>query len=607
MKKRIVCILVSLCMVLTMFPLTAFAENNVPIENAAARIGDVNYLYLNHALEAVENGDTITVLKNLDKPVVIGENESVDFTLDLNGHSILVNNSVDAVAVYDGNVVIKNGTIGNIYKSASGNDEYNTALYVVSNVILYNVAMYTTGVYSSACYIEDGATLIMDDSRSSVSGVGADCVIVSYEGTAVITDSELYGNESSATTEFYKGQYGVVAYGEVSLENVDITRIEDGIYIESSHLVSIDSCNVSKTDVAISAFDSTDVVIDGGEYHAYTDAFYGENSNVIVGESTWSVDKDSIDAFRGEECVTLKSNISPSSNNWGDDYWVKFYSSLAKPSVAKTASYGAKAVRVRWNDVPGAAKYEIYRSTKASSGYTRIKTVADIAGKETYTFTNTGRTNKKTYYYKVKAIGYNTKVTSTSGYKKVKVNIAAPKLNITSDSHWIEYKFNSVPGANGYQLYYKIGKNGKWRLEDTVGNTGDNWYGYGYAFGKTYYFKIRAYDKVDGKKYYSSYSNVVKYYHKPPAVENLKVVNSSGKAKLTWSNELFISGYQIYRSTSKNGTYTKISTLKGASKKTYTDKKVKKGKTYYYKVRAYAKLNGKTIPGKFSTKVGITF
>lgn len=117
---------------------------------------------------------------------------------------------------------------------------------------------------------------------------------------------------------------------------------------------------------------------------------------------------------------------------------------------------------------------------------------------------------------------------------------------------------------------------------------------------------MRAYDKVDGKTYHSSYSNVVKYYHKPPSVKNLKVVNSSGKAKLTWNKAMSISGYQIYRSTSKDGIFTKIKTLKGASNKTYTDKTEKKGKTYYYKIRSYAIVKGKTIPGVFSSKVKIT-
>lgn len=51
--------------------------------------------------------------------------------------------------------------------------------------------------------------------------------------------------------------------------------------------------------------------------------------------------------------------------------------------------------------------------------------------------------------------------------------------------------------------------------------------------------------------------------------------------------------YKIYRATSKNGKYT---LKKTTTAKTYTDKSVKKGKKYYYKVRMYVKdSNGKVI------------
>ncbi len=60
----------------------------------------------------------------------------------------------------------------------------------------------------------------------------------------------------------------------------------------------------------------------------------------------------------------------------------------------------------------------------------------------------------------------------------------------------------------------------------------------------------------------------------------------------------------LYRSTKKNSGYKKIATLK-KSKKSYTDKTVKKKKTYYYRIKAYKKLDGKTFYGVKSVKVKI--
>lgn len=49
--------------------------------------------------------------------------------------------------------------------------------------------------------------------------------------------------------------------------------------------------------------------------------------------------------------------------------------------------------------------------------------------------------------------------------------------------------------------------------------------------------------------------------------------------------------YEIWRSTSKSGTYTKIYTTKYVN---YTDSGAKSGVTYYYKVRAICSVSAAT-------------
>lgn len=57
-------------------------------------------------------------------------------------------------------------------------------------------------------------------------------------------------------------------------------------------------------------------------------------------------------------------------------------------------------------------------------------------------------------------------------------------------------------------------------------------------------------------------------------------------------------GYVIYRATSKNGKYQKIKTIQKGRITGYTDKKVKTGKKYYYKVKSFQKKNNKLKLGK---------
>lgn len=61
-----------------------------------------------------------------------------------------------------------------------------------------------------------------------------------------------------------------------------------------------------------------------------------------------------------------------------------------------------------------------------------------------------------------------------------------------------------------------------------------------------------------------------------------------------------VTGYKVYRTTKKASKYKLIKTIKKAGTLKYTDKKLKKGKQYYYKVRTYIKIEGKTYLGKWS-------
>lgn len=72
---------------------------------------------------------------------------------------------------------------------------------------------------------------------------------------------------------------------------------------------------------------------------------------------------------------------------------------------------------------------------------------------------------------------------------------------------------------------------------------------------------------------------------------------SKGNVKLTWSipADTPVDGYVIYRSTSRHSGFKRIKTISKASTKSYTDKAVKKGKRYYYYVKAYKVVDGKRI------------
>ena len=86
----------------------------------------------------------------------------------------------------------------------------------------------------------------------------------------------------------------------------------------------------------------------------------------------------------------------------------------------------------------------------------------------------------------------------------------------------------------------------------------------------------------------------------PGAVKKTKAVSKKTKTcVVSWKKTKRADGYEVYMATSKKGKYKKIGQTK---KLTLTKKKLKKGKTCYFKVRAYKTYKGKKTYGAY-TKV----
>lgn len=86
----------------------------------------------------------------------------------------------------------------------------------------------------------------------------------------------------------------------------------------------------------------------------------------------------------------------------------------------------------------------------------------------------------------------------------------------------------------------------------------------------------------------------------PAKITKLKVKAGKRSAKLTWTAlKDNATGYRIYRKT-KGGKYAKVKTITKASTASWTNKGLKKGKTYYYKVRAYKSITSGELWGTSS-------
>lgn len=267
------------------------------------------------------------------------------------------------------------------------------------------------------------------------------------------------------------------------------------------------------------------------------------------------------------------------------------------PAGLQTKAINYKTIQISWNSVDNADGYMVYRRTETGSWKLIADQVTDISYKDQKAVTG------RTYYYTVKAYSqaWGEKVVSSYDKDGVtgKAKLGKAKITAVNSESYNTNRvtWNKVSGANGYRVYRSTSKDGRYTA---VGSTAKNgtvtFLDKKAVTGKTYYYKVRAYRKVNDKKVYGSYSAAVKgkAVLSAPA---LSVGSTSETAVLAWSKVKGADGYHVYASDSKNGTYVRIRTTKGTG---MTDESLTTGKTRYYKVRAYRKVNGKAVYGTFS-------
>ncbi len=109
---------------------------------------------------------------------------------------------------------------------------------------------------------------------------------------------------------------------------------------------------------------------------------------------------------------------------------------------------------------------------------------------------------------------------------------------------------------------------------------------------KAYYYKITTYKNhtiCESDK--SSYVKAISL----SAPKTTVASQSKNKIKITWNKNNYATGYIIYRANGKGKPYKKVATITSKMKVTYTDKKVKANRNYYYSVQAYRKIGEKTF------------
>ena len=303
-----------------------------------------------------------------------------------------------------------------------------------------------------------------------------------------------------------------------------------------------------------------------------------------------------------------KNKYTNKSLDYGKTYYYKVkacngskctdYSNVVKKKVVPNkvnlsiSSAGTTNIKIKYDKV-STTGYQVYMGTKT----TNMSLIKDITSNSTLTYNKTGLKTNKTYYFKVRAYKtFNGKKIygSWSAIVSTKTAPVKPTVKLTLKSiEAMNIKIGEAKGATKYVIQKST--NGKsYTTVDELTKYGTKAQT-GLTLGKTYYFRVRA---CNSQNRCSGWV-VVKLKHTPKA-PSFSLTTTSKKVTITLKNVTGVDGYEIYRSTSKDGTYTKIKTIKSGGTLEYT-KASTKGTTYYYKVRSYKAVGTKTIYSPYSS------
>ena len=184
-----------------------------------------------------------------------------------------------------------------------------------------------------------------------------------------------------------------------------------------------------------------------------------------------------------------------------------------------------------------------------------------------------------------------------AGVEATTIDAAAKDSGQTIKVTW---KKSAGYKVDGYKVYRSTtGKDGSFKLVKTTTAKAYTDPAKKVTDGKTYYYKVVGYRDVAGKTVKTNFSDVVKAKTTVKADTKATKITAEAKAydnavKVTWTKSgAKVKGYKVYRSTTgKDGSFKLVKTT---TAKSWKNTGLKDGKKYYYIVKGYNVVDGKTV------------
>lgn len=279
--------------------------------------------------------------------------------------------------------------------------------------------------------------------------------------------------------------------------------------------------------------------------------------------------------------------------NYAEQYYDKYAVNRVIIDEVKLTTDG---IKISWNAFKGTRNYYIYESINGGK-YKKVGTTSKTSWIQ--------KTSSKgaTYKYYIKAVNVGKKTLAGDEFTNKSITIdKAPDLTgivKTSTGYDLSWEPSTGTDVAGYRIYQKI-DGGSWeKLSETAKTTTTV---KGLVTGRKYSYRVAAIDAAGNLASRTSDTRTggfvapVSVTAKPSNVE-------TGKIIYKWNTVSGAGGYQIQYATNPQFTNAKTVTIKKGTAASYTLSRLTRGKTYYIRIRARKKIDGKTYYSVWSEKV----
>ena len=408
--------------------------------------------------------------------------------------SAMANVVSDANSVITGNTISTNATDDNGYTCG-----IMLAGYEVSgSEVIPDYDFCITGVEISENRIEStGTTLVINDAANCV--IDSNVLICSHDGVnfkdknnvsitdsneLVITDN-LVSDSARSGILLSNSSFNTISGNTVANANYNGINIFSGS--ASNKLIGNTVYNPQKNGISVSA----------------------DSAALIEGNTITNAAENGISVYCYSD-ADCKNNIISASGGHGIAYNLDTSGEIVANNVAYSQRDGvtvtnhSEDVDVKANSISGSAGNGVSVSGYTAKDIEVVKNTIDTTGRNGISVSSNSSAEIKDNTLKnVSALALMKSENSTITLSKV---TEVKAVSVTKDAVKLSYSGGSTNKC-GYEIYRKVGSQSWKKLGDTAALT----YSDGTVLGQnTYYYKVRCYETVGGKKIYGDYSDPYK-------------------------------------------------------------------------------------------------